>query len=212
MYTAGMIGRVTIFGLSRPCLAALTHAVYVLVIWSGFVVFQDGGGTSAQTTRAYDSRVIRDPKNVIIRISAIGNAFHFNYYTLNIYGSGIVEFYGHSNTFVPGLHRSQLSEAEVMRLAAAFQDADFYSLHDESDLIVFDAPKTTIELTADGYRKSVTDRMGESKAFRTLVDRILEISHAQLWLQDTPDTLRAILADSKNPNTADDEGRSILMW
>lgn len=113
---------------------------------------------------------------------------------------------------VPGLHRARLSEADVLLLLDAFRDADFYSLQDESDLLVTDAPLFSIKLSVDGHSRAVEDRLGQSKAFRTLMDRILEISHAQIWLQPTPDTLRAILADSKNLNSTDDEGRSVLMW
>ena len=212
MYTAGMIGSAAVFSLPRLCLAALTRGVYVLVISSGFSVFQDGGRTSAQVTRAYDFHEIKDPKNVIIRVIALGSVFHLYSYTLSIYGDGRVEFYGHDGALTPGLHRSHLSGPEFVRLLAAFQEADFYSLHDESDMFVFDAPRISIELSADGDFWSVTDRLGKSKAFRTLMDKILEISHAQLWLQDTPDTLQAILADTENFNSADDEGRTILMW
>src|SRR5437879_12052509 len=53
-----------------------------------------------------------------------------------------------------------------------------------SNVFVMDAPSIIIELSADGHSKTVTDRLGESRAFRTLMDRILEISHAQCWLQD----------------------------
>ncbi len=120
--------------------------------------------------------------------------------------------YGHSGSFVPGLHRSRLSEAEILRLVDAFRAADFYSLHDESNLLVMDAPSFTIALSVDGHSRSVTDRWGESKAFRALLDSILEISHAQPWLQNTADTLPAVLADTENLNTADDGGRTVLMW
>ena len=99
-----------------------------------------------------------------------------------------------------------------MLLLAAFRDADCYSLHDESDLFVFDAPTMSIELSVDGHTKTVTDRLGESKAFRVLMDRILEISHAQRWLQNTAETLQAVLTDTENLNMADDEGRTVLMW
>ena len=34
----------------------------------------------------------------------------------------------------------------------------------------------------------------------------------QLWLQQKPDTLQAILVDKENLNTTDDEGRTALMW
>lgn len=49
------------------------------------------------------------------------------------------------------------------------------------------------------------------RVFRTLMERILEISHGQLWLQQKPDTLQAIRVDKENLNTTDDEGRTVLM-
>ena len=206
-----MIGSVVVFILARLCLAALTRGVLALLIWSGFSVFQDGRA-SAHVTSAYDLSQIKDLKSVNIRVSALGGAFVYYHYSLNIHGDGIVEFYDHAGTFVPGLHRSHLSEAEVLQLLVAFRDADFYSLQDESNLLVMDAPTLTIALSADGHSRSVTDRLGESKAFRVLMDRILEISHAHLWLQNTPDTLQAVLADAENLNTTDDQGGTVLMW
>ena len=166
----------------------------------------------AQVTSAYDFRQIKDLKSVTIRVSALGGAFNIYDYSLSVHGDGIVEFYGHSGTSIPGLHRWHLSEAEVLQLLGAFRAADFHSLQDESNLDVIDAPSFTIELSADGHSTSVTDRLGKSKAFRVLMDRILEISHAQRWLQGTSDTLQVVLADTENLNTADDQGRTVLMW
>ena len=200
------------FSLPQFCWGVLTRGVLALAIWSGFSVFQNGCETLAQVTRAYDLREIKDLKSVTIRVDAQGDAFHYYHYSLSIYGDGMVEFYGHFSTFIPGLHRSHLSEAEVLRLLADFQEAHFYSLHDESHLSVMDAQSISIDLSVDGHTKTVTDRLGESKAFRTLMDRILELSHAQRWLRDTADTLQAVLADTENLNTADDAGRTVLMW
>lgn len=203
-----MIGSVAVFSLPRLCLAALARCGLALVIWSGFSVFQDGRGTSAQVTSAYDLRQIKDLKSVSISVEAFGSSFAIYHYSLSIHGDGIVEFYGHYGTSIPGLHRWHLSEAEVLQLLGAFRAADFYSLHDESGLLFMDAPSFTIALSADGHSTSVTDQSGESKAFRALMDRILEISHAQ----GTSDTLQALLADAENLNTTDDEGRTVLMW
>src|SRR5260370_37119398 len=75
-----------------------------------------------------------------------------------------------------------------------------------------DALTFTIALSVDGRTKTVTDRSRESTAFHALMDRILEITHAQRWLHGTADTLQAVLADTENLNTADDEGRTVLMW
>jgi hypothetical protein len=191
----------------------LTRGFLALAICSGFSVFQNRDETSAHVARAYDFPEIKDLKSVTITISASEYAFFCcYYYSLSIHGDGRIEYYGHLGSFVPGLHRSRLSEAEILRLLDAFRAAGFYSLHDESNLLVMDAPSISIELSADGYSKTVTDRLGESKAFGALMDRILEISHAQRWLQKTPDTLQAVLADTENLNTADDDGRTVLMW
>ena len=202
------------FSLSQFCCRTLARGVLGLAIWCGFSVFRNGDELSAQVASAYDFREIKDLKSVTIRVSARGSLFYaYNYdYSLKVHGDGTVEFYGHSATFIPGLHRSHLSEAEVLRLLAAFRDTDFNSLHDESDLIVMDAPRISIELSADRHTKTGTDQLGESKAFRALMDSILEISHAQRWLQATPETLQTVLADTENLNTADDEGRTVLMW
>jgi ankyrin repeat protein len=212
MYTAGMIASAAIFSFPRLCWMALTRGILALAIWSGFSVFQNGGETLAQVTSAYDFSEIKDLKSLAIRIDAYGGAFSSYHYSLSVHGDGLVEFDGHFSTFIPGLHRSHLSEAEVLRLLAAFREADFNSLRDESDLQVFDAPSIGIELSAEGHTKTVKDRLGESKTFRALMDRILEISHAQRWLQDTPDTLQAVLADTENLNSTDDQGRNVLMW
>jgi hypothetical protein len=201
-----------VFSLSQFCWRILARGVLALAIWSGFWVLQNGCETLAQVTSAYDFREVKDLKSVTIRVNALGGAFASYHYSLSVHGDGMVEYYGHFATFIPGLHRSHLSEAEVLLLLAAFRDADFYSLHDESDLFVFDAPTISIELSADGHTKTVTDRLGESKAFRVLMDRIVEISHAQHWLQNTAETLQAVLTDTENLNTADDEGRTVLMW
>jgi ankyrin repeat protein len=184
-----------------------------LAIWSGFSVFQNGGETSAQVTSAYDFREIKDLKSVTITISESEYAFICCYhYSLSVHGDGRVEYYGHIGSLVPGLHRSRVSEAEILRLLDAFRAADFYSLHDESNLLVMDAPTFTIALSVDGRTKTVTDRSRESTAFHALMDGILEITHAQRWLHGTADTLKAVLADTENLNSADDEGRTVLMW
>jgi hypothetical protein len=212
MYTAGMIGSTDVFSLPLSFWAVLARGVLALVIWSGFSIFQNSGETLAQVGSAFDFREVKDLKSVRIRVSALGGAFAYYHYSLSINGEGMVEFYGHYSTFIPGLHRSRLSGTELVPLLAAFQEADFYSLHDESNLLVMDAPSISIELSVDGHSKTVTDRLGESKAFGALMDRILEISHAQRWLQDTPDTLQAVLADAENLNTSDEGGRTVLMW
>ncbi len=200
------------FSLQQFCCGLLTRGVLAMAIWSAFSVFQNRSETSVQVASAYDFPEIKDPKSVTITISASEYAFRIYHYSLNIHGDGRVEYYGHLGSFVPGLHRSRLSDAEVLRLLDAFRAADFYSLHDESNVFVMDAPSISIELSADGHSKTVTDRLGESRAFRTLMDRILEISNTQRWLQDTPDTFQAVLADTEDLNTADDEGRTVLMW
>lgn len=173
------------FSLSQLCWRTLARGVLASAIWSGFWVFHNGCETLAQVTSAYDFREVKDLKSVAIRVNALGGAFASYHYSLSVHGDGMVEYYGHFATSIPGLHRSHLSEAEVLLLLAAFRDADCYSLHDESDLFVFDAPTMSIELSVDGHTKTVTDRLGESKAFRVFMDRILEISDAQRWLQNT---------------------------
>lgn len=208
MYTAVMIGSVATFSLPQFYWGVLTRGVLALAIWSGFSVFQNGCETLAQVTSAYDLSEIKDLKSVSIKVDAVGGAFASYHYSLSIHGNGMVEYYGHFATFIPGLHRSHLSEAKVLRLLAAFRDADFYSLNDESNLEVMDAPRISIELSVDGQTKTVTDRLGKSKAFTTLIDNILEIS----WPQGTVDMLQVVLADTENLNTADDEGRTVLMW
>lgn len=126
-HACSMIGSVVVFIFARLCLAALTGGALALVIWSGFSVFQDGRGTSDQVT-GYDFRQIKDLKSVNIRVNALGGAFAYYHYSLTIHGDGIVEFYDHAGTFVPGLHRSHLSEAKVLQLIDAFRAADFSSL------------------------------------------------------------------------------------
>jgi Ankyrin repeats (3 copies)/Domain of unknown function (DUF6438) len=212
MYTAVMIGSVATFSLPQFYWGVLTRGVLALAIWFGFSVFQNGCETLAQVTSAYDLSEIKDLKSVSIKVDAVGGAFASYHYSLSVHGDGMVEYYGHFATFIPGLHRSHLSEAEVLRLLAAFRDADFYSLNDESNLLVMDAPSISIELSVDGHSRTVTDHLGKSKAFTTLIDNILEISHAQRWLQGTADMLQVVLADTENLNTADDEGRTVLMW
>jgi Ankyrin repeats (3 copies)/Domain of unknown function (DUF6438) len=202
-----------VFSLVELCSGVLTRGVLALAIWPGFSVFQNGGETSAQVTSAYAFSEIKDLKSVTITISESEYAFICCYhYSLSVRGDGRVEYYGHLGSFVPGLHRSRLSEAEILRLLDAFRAADFYSLHDESNLLVMDAPTFTIALSVDGRTKTVTDRSRESTAFHALMDRILEITHAQRWLHGTADTLQAVVADTENLNTADDEGRTVLMW
>ncbi len=201
------------FSLPQLCRGVLTRGVLALAIWSGFSVSQNSGETSAQVTSAYDFREIKDLKSVTITISESEYAFFCCYhYSLSVHGDGRVEYYGQLGSFVPGLHRSRLSEAEILRLLDAFRAADFYSLHDESNLLVMDAPSFTIALSVDGHSRSVTDRSRESKAFRPLMDKVLEITHAQRWLHGTADTLQAVLADTENLNSADDQGRTVLMW
>ncbi len=201
------------FSLVEICSGVLTRGVLALVLWSGFSLFLNGSETSGQVSSAYDLYEVKDLKSVTITISESEYAFLCCYhYSLSVHGDGRVEYYGHVGSFVPGLHRSRLSEAEILRLLDAFRAADFYSLPDESNLLVMDAPTFTIALSVDGRTKTVTDRSRECTAFRALMDSILEITHAQRWLHGTADTLQAVLADTENLNTADDEGRTVLMW
>jgi len=92
-----------------------------MAIWSGFSVFQNWSETSVQVASAYDFPEIKDPKSVTITISASEYAFRIYHYSLSIHGTGRVEYYGHLGSFVPGLHRSRLSDAEVLRLLDAFR-------------------------------------------------------------------------------------------
>ncbi len=114
------------FSLPQFCCVVL-RSVLALSIWSGFSVFQNWDETSAQVARAYDFHAIKDPKSVTITISASEYAFRLYHYSLRIHGDGMLEYYGHFGTLIPGLHRSHLSESEILRLLDAFRDAELWS-------------------------------------------------------------------------------------
>ena len=167
---------------------------------------------SAQEVRTHGAVEAKDLKSVTIVISVHGSIFHYYHYAFVIRGNGVLEYHGHlGEESISGLHRTRVSGSQISRLLTAFQDADFDSLQDESMLSITDAPSTSILLSIDGRSKAITDRSGH-KDFRTLADKILEISQANLWLQPNADTIQVILADPDNLNTADDEGQTVLMW
>lgn len=60
--------------------------------------------------------------------------------------------------------------------------------------------------------KSKWTKNAHSVFFARSWKEFLKFLIGQLWLQQKPDTLQAILVDKENLNTTDDEGRTALMW
>jgi len=207
MYTTrvkGLFAHVDLQWLRR---AVLTRGVVALAIWWAFSGYNESNVTFAQAVSASDLREIKDLNSFHVRVFFSGGGFaNPFYYSFSISGDGRFEYNGHEGAFIRGLHRSQLSAAEVRELLDAIRAADFHSLKDESTrLVIMDGGSKAIEVSVDGHSRTVTDRLGESKVFAVLFDRMVEISHARSWFEETPDTLKAVLADKEDLNSTDVE-------
>jgi ankyrin repeat protein/uncharacterized protein DUF6438 len=196
------------------------HALYLAlvppalcVIRSAPAVGQSSAGLEPQSRRIETFPKVNNLKSVVILLSHTGGAFSFPCaYSLKITGEGIVEYHGEHGYYVTGPHRDWITDEEVLKLVEAFREADFYSLEDESQMIVMDAGSTAISLTIGDRMRRVVNRIGESHRFNQLAERIEQLSHAEKWLIGNAETVPSLLADKDNLNVPDDEGETVLMW
>jgi hypothetical protein len=97
-------------------------------------------GLKPQSRRIETFPEVDDLKSVVIFLSHTGGAFSFPCtYSLRIAGEGIVEYRGKRGYHVTGPHRGWITGEEMLKLVESFREADFYSLEDESQMVVMDA-------------------------------------------------------------------------
>jgi hypothetical protein len=170
-------------------------------------------GLKPQSRRIETFPEVDDLKSVVIFLSHTGGAFSFPCnYSLRIAGEGIVEYHGKGGYHVTGPHRGWITGEEMLKLVESFREADFYSLEDESQMVVMDAGSTAISLTIGNRTRRVVNRIGESHRFKQLAAKIEQLSHAEKWLVGNAETVPSLLADMDNLNVPDDEGGTVLMW
>jgi len=155
---------------------------------------------------------VKDIYTVAISLSYYGGTWLPGIsYSLRIAGDGTVEYNG-SGEYVTGPHRSHISPEEVQSLVQAFRDADFFSLEDQSQMLISDASDIVISLTIAGQTRTVVNHRSASPAFTRLAETIKRVSHVDKWLGGNSETIPGLLADEENLNESDSRGKTVLMW
>jgi TRAP-type uncharacterized transport system substrate-binding protein len=96
-------------------------------------------------------------------------------YTVNIRGTGEVDYVGRNFVAVTGGQSATIPEQTVRELLSRFRDADFYSLRDEYIAKVTDNPRYIIRIEIDGHTKRVVDYLGQAVGMPSAVT---ELEHA----------------------------------
>lgn len=199
----------------------LANRVLCLALIAPLIFVNLSAGAHAQTTTGSESQRreiaifpdVSDLKSVVIMLYRAGGMWSFgSSYSLKITGEGIVDFHSNGGYHLTGRHRSRITNEEVRRLVEAFREADFYSLEDQSQQLVFDAGCTEITFTIGGRTRTVLDRDSGSQKFNQLAASIDQLSHADQWLKGNSETVPGLLAHKENLNVPDDEGNTVLMW
>jgi hypothetical protein len=107
-------------------------------------------------------------------------------YKVSIYGDGTVRYDGKEYVKVKGSQTRVISQEQVGRLVAEFQQARYFSFKDEYETITFtDAPLAITSVTIDGRTKRVRHYLGDGAAPRelsVLEERIDHVSGADEWV------------------------------
>ena len=78
-------------------------------------------------------------------------------YMITVYGDGTVRYVGGRCVAVHGVKTEHISQDTVLALINEFRDADFFSLLNQYNAGIVDAPSAELSLKYDGYAKIVRD-------------------------------------------------------
>lgn len=100
-------------------------------------------------------------------------------YTLQIDQNGNGRFNGVENTEYKGLFSFQVTDAELLQLKQAFDDAGFFELEDRYYKNVTDLPTTYLTYRTDGREKKIMDYYGAPPELKDLEKRIESLVFAR---------------------------------
>jgi Domain of unknown function (DUF6438) len=116
-------------------------------------------------------------------------------YTLTIHGDGLVEYEGTEHVSVKGHQTTQLTQAQVAEVVAAFQQADYFNLKENYTASVTDIPSTITSFALNGRTKHITNYGGcmtdepDQKAPQSLCDletKIDTLVNTSQWIGQQP--------------------------
>jgi hypothetical protein len=125
-------------------------------------------------------------QNVEITLSRSACFGHCPAYTVSIRGDGSVTYEGGAYVNVTGRQTARISQAEVQRLVARFDEIGFNNLRDEYRAGVTDVPTYIVSIERNGRRKQVVDYfgldVGMPRAVRELQDEIDRVAGTDRWV------------------------------
>lgn len=158
---------------------------------------------------------IKDWKTLRIRLKRTECFGACPAYTVEVRGdTDQVEFDGAGGTLVMGHHHGSISKADLQKLVAAFQRADYFSLKDRYEYLVTDNPTYRTSIEFDGLKKSVLDYVGLEagmpEVVRELEDSIDEIIGTEKWIKGNTLTGPALVGEGWNFRAESDENRALF--
>lgn len=115
-------------------------------------------------------------------------------YKITIHGDGTVEYDGERNVTVTGHQTSQLTQAQLAELVAAFQQAGYFDLKENYTAPVTDLPSTITSFSFEGRSKLITNYGGctidsSERAPQALCDleaKIDSLANSAQWVGTRP--------------------------
>lgn len=122
-------------------------------------------------------------------------------YSVEVKGTGEVDFLGESNVLVKGRHGAHIPKQLVRDLVTYFEDANYFSLKDEYVAPITDHPAYMTWIEFDGRKKSVLDYAGVSvgmpRAVEDLERAIDEFAGTEKWVKGNDQTRPALKAEKR---------------
>jgi len=126
-------------------------------------------------------------------------------YTVEITGTGNVNYQGHGYVIVDGSQHYKIAKDAVKHLVHRFDEANFWNLEDEYRHAVTDNPTYVISFQSGDYRKTVTDyvglRVGMPYAVRQLQEQIDVVASTERWVRGNQDTVASLKSSNFNFNS-----------
>jgi len=135
-------------------------------------------------------------------------------YTVEIRGSGDVDFRGAYNVLMTGHHHGTISKQSLQNLVAAFRRANYLSLQDSYEATVSDVPTATSSIEFDGIQKSVVDTLGSEvgmpDAATKVEEAIDQFAGDEKWIKGNAQTGPSLLAEHWDFQSDSEENRELL--
>jgi len=109
-------------------------------------------------------------------------------YTINIHGSGLVEYQGQRFVGAKGLKTATITADSLAKLLGSFDQEQFFALDDRAFENCFDTPYATITISVDGKSKTVTGDecmaiSGPKAVLRDLAQKIDDTAGSLQWVE-----------------------------